>query len=109
MSFKSKRPESPKAPNAPKAGQTIPLVTTIRTVEIRDNPPAANQVKRGKLEYLAGPAKPSKKRAKPVAATQRVVEQRSVSIGRFIGNGEQITAFVMLDSEEVPQQAAANE
>ena len=100
MQFHSKRP----AP--PKAGQTIPLVST-RTVEIRDDKPAANQPKHGKLDYLAGP--PKKKGAKPAPSGKRIVEKRSLSIGKYIGNGEQLTAFVMLDPDEAPQVPAANE
>jgi|GEM_PF-3774081 len=100
MQFRSKRPEPPKA------GQTIPLVTT-RTVEIRDNAPAANQPKHGKLDYLAGP--PKKKGAKPAPSGKRLVEKRSLSIGKYVGNGQQLTAFVMLDPDDVPKTLAANE
>jgi len=101
MQFKSKRPASPKA------GQSIALVT-VRTVEIRDDKPAANQPLHGKLNYLAGP--PTKKKAtKPAQSGRRFVEKRSLSIGKYIGNGEHLTAFVMLDPDEVPQVPAANE
>lgn len=99
MQFHSKRPEPPKA------GQTIPLVTT-RTVEIKDDRPAANQPKHGKLDYLAGPPKKPKKAA---PTGKRVVEKRSLSIGKYLGNGEQLTAFVMLDADDVPKENAANE
>lgn len=100
MQFHSKRPEPPKA------GQTI-LVITTRTVEIREDKPAANQSKRGKLDYLAGP--PKKKVGKPAQSGKRLVEKRTLSIGRYIGNGEHLTAFVMLDPDEAPKDKAANE
>jgi len=101
MQFHSKRPVPPKA------GQAIPLVS-VRTVEVRDEKPAASQPKHGKLNYLAGPL-PKKKGAKPAPSGKRVVEKRSFSIGKYIGNGEQLTAFVMLDPDEAPQVPAANE
>lgn len=102
MQFHSKQP----AP--PKAGDTIPLVTT-RAVEIRDDKPAANQPKHGKLDYLAGPPKKKAKGAMPKPSGKRLIEKRSLSIGRYIGNGQQLTAFVMLDPDEAPQMPAANE
>lgn len=74
MQFHSKRP----AP--PKAGYTIPIVST-RTIEVRDDKPVANQPKHGKLDYLTGPAKKPKK---PVPTGKRLVEKRSLSIGRYI-------------------------
>lgn len=104
MQFHSKRPEPPKA------GQSIPLITT-RTVVIKDDKPAANEPKHGKLDYLAGP--PKKKAAargtKPAPSGTRVVERKILSIGRYIGNGEQLTAFVMLDPDDAPKAPAANE
>jgi hypothetical protein len=39
-------------PEPPKAGDRIPLVST-RIVEIRDDKPAANQPKHGKLDFLS--------------------------------------------------------
>jgi hypothetical protein len=100
MQFHSKRPEPPKA------GDRMTLVST-RTVEIRDDKPAANQPKHGKLNYLAGP--PKKKVAKPAPSGRRLVERKSLSIGKYIGNGQQLTAFVMLDPDEAPKTPAANE
>lgn len=100
MQYKSKRPEPPKG------GDTIPLVVT-RTVTVKNDTPAANQPKHGKLNYLAGP--PKKKAVRPVSPSTRVVETKSFSIGRYIGNGENLTAFVMLDPDEVPKEPAANE
>ena len=100
MQFKSKRPEPPKG------GDTIPLVVT-RTVTVKNDTPAANQPKHGKLNYLAG--QPKKKAVRPVSPSTRVVEKKSFSIGRYIGNGENLTAFVMLDSDEMPKEPAANE
>ena len=100
MQFKSKRPEPPKG------GDTIPLVVT-RTVTVKNDTPAANQPKHGKLNYLAGP--PKKKAAKPASPSTRVVDKKSFSIGRYIGNGERLTAFVMLDPDEVSKVPAANE
>ena len=100
MQFKSKRPEPPKG------GETIPLVVT-RTVTVKNDTPAANQPKHGKLNYLAGP--PKKKVVKPASPSTLVVEKKSFSIGRYIGNGEHLTAFVMLDPDEVPKVPAANE
>ena len=93
-------------PASPKAGETIPLVT-VRTVTVKSDKPAANQPKHGKLNYLAGP--PKKKAAKPASPSTRVVDKKSFSIGRYIGNGERLTAFVMLDPDEVPKVPAANE
>ena len=100
MQFKSKRPA------APKAGDTIPLVVT-RTVTVKNDAPAANQPKHGKLNYLAGP--PKKKAVKPASPSTRVVDKKSFSIGRYIGDGERLTAFVMLDPDEVSKVPAANE
>ena len=100
MQFKSKRPEPPKG------GDTIPLVVT-RTVTVKNDTLAANQAKHGKLNYLAGP--PKKKAAKTVSPSTRVVDKKSFSIGRYIGNGEKLTAFVMLDPDEAPNMPAANE
>jgi hypothetical protein len=100
MQFHSKRPEPPKA------GQTIPLVTT-RIVKVRDDTPAANQPKHGKLNYLAGP--PKKKGSKPEPSGNWSVERKTRSIGRFFGNGNKLTAFVMLDPDEAPTVPAANE
>ena len=100
MQFKSKRP----AP--PKAGDTIPLLVS-RTVTVKNDTPAANQPKHGKLNYLAGP--PKKKAAKPSPPSTRVVERKSFSIGRYIGNGESLMAFVMLDPDDAPKSPAAND
>ncbi len=100
MQFKSKRPA------APKAGDTIPLVVT-RTVTVKNDAPAANQPKHGKLNYLAGP--PKKKVVKPSPPSTRVVERKSFSIGRYIGNGESLTAFVMLDPDDASKSPAAND
>jgi len=99
MQFKSKRPEHPKA------GDKIPLVST-RIVEVRDDKVAADQPKHGKLDYLAGPQKKPKK---PAPAGKRIVEKRQLSIGKYLGNGTQLTAFVMLDPDDVPQEKAAKE
>lgn len=92
-------------PTRPKAGETIPLVT-VRTVVVKDDTPAANQPKHGKLDYMGGPKKKGKQL--PKAGTRRI-EKKSFSLGRYVGNGEQLTAFVMLDPEEAPQVKAANE
>lgn len=91
-------------PASPKAGETIPLVT-VRTVTVKNDKPAANQPKHGKLNYLGGPAKKSKK----APATSERVERRVFGVGRYIGEGEKLTAFVMLDPDEVPKDRAANE
>lgn len=99
MQFKSKHPEPPKA------GDKMTLVST-RIVEIHDEKPAANQPRHGKLDYLAGPAKQPKK---PVPTGKRIVEKRQLSIGKYFGNGKKLTAFVMLDPDEVPHDKAANE
>ncbi len=99
MQFKSKRPEPPKA------GDRISIVST-RIVEIHDDKPAANQPKHGKLDYLAGPAKKLKKSISP---SKRIVENRQLSIGKYLGNGKLLTAFVMLDPDDVPEEKAANE
>ena len=100
MQFKSKRPEPPKG------GDTIPLVVT-RTVTVKNDAPAANQPKHGKMNYLAGP--PKKKAVKPASPSTRGVDKKSFSIGRYIGDGERLTAFVMLDPDEVSKVPAANE
>jgi len=100
MQFKSKRPEPPKA------GDMMTLVST-RIVQIHNEKPAANEPKHGKLDYLAG--SPKKKPKKPAPAQKRIVEKRQLSIGKYLGNGKQLTAFVMLDPDEVSQEKAANE
>ncbi len=100
MQFKSKHR------GAPKAGTTIPRVVT-RTVTVKNDTPAANQPTHGKLNYLAGP--PKKKDVKISPPSPRVVERKSFSIGRYIGNGESLTAFAMLDPDDSPNSPAAND
>lgn len=92
----------------PKAGDTIPLVVT-GTVEVRNETPAANQPKRGKLNYQAKPKKSAPKPKQSAAKTHQRVERRSVAKGKYIGDGQQLTAFVWLDDETVPSQEAGND
>ena len=90
---------------APRAGRTIPLVIT-RVVEVRDTKPAANDShKPGKLNYQSKP----KKNAAPPQPTRQLVERKTYATGRFIGDGEKLTAFVWLDEETMPKEDAANE
>jgi hypothetical protein len=46
---------------------------------------------------------------KAVVKEGRQTERKTLSIGRYVGNGSQLTAFVMLDPEDVLQVQAANE
>lgn len=91
MQFKS-RPYVP-----PKGGDAVPIVVT-RIVTIKNDTRAANKPKRGKLHYLAGPAKG--KATKSAAQNTRVIEKKFFSIGRYIGNGKNLTAFVMIDPDD---------
>jgi hypothetical protein len=91
-------------PARPKAGETIPLVT-VRTVTVKNDKSAANQPKHGKLNYLGGPAKKSKK----APATTERVERKVFGVGQYIGDGEKLTAFVWVDDDLVTKERAANE
>ncbi len=88
-----------------RAGNTIPLVVT-RIVESRSTPAANEADKHGKLNYQAKPPKPQK--TKPDAPSTHRVERTSYAKGRFIGDGEKLTAFVWLD-DDAPEGAAAND
>lgn len=91
-------------PVSPKAGETIPLVT-VRTVTVKNDKPVANQAKHGKMDYLGGPAKKSKK----APSTTERIERKVFGVGRYVGNGEKLTAFVWIDDETAPNGPAANE
>ena len=92
----------------PKAGDTVPLVVT-QVCEVGNDTPAANQPKRGKLNYQAKPKKSAPK-PKPSSSQFRPrVECRSFSQGKYIGDGEKLTAFVWLDDEPLPMPPAAND
>ena len=87
----------------PRAGKTISLVIT-RVVEA-PIPPAANDSRHGKLNYLAKSGKPAKA---PAPADNRVRKQ-SPATGKFFGNEEKLTAFVWLDEDSAPTDSAAND
>ena len=87
----------------PCAGKAIPLVIT-RVVEA-PVPPAANDSRHGKLNYLTKSGKP----AKAPASTDNRVRKQSSATGKFFGNGEKLTAFVWLDEESAPTEDAAND
>jgi len=87
----------------PRAGKTIPLTVT-RLVEARTQP-AANEAHPGKLNYQAK----SKRQPKVQPSVPQRVEKRIHAQGRFIGDGEKLTAFVWLDVETAPKGDAANE
>ena len=89
-----------------RAGNTIPLVVTS-IVESNPSTAANQEGKRGKLNYQAKPLEPQK--AKPKTPSTRRMESKSYATGRFIGDGEKLTAFVWLDDENVPEGKAANE
>lgn len=87
----------------PRAGKTISLVVT-KTIEVSDTPAANAPVKRGKLNYQGKPKNPVKVPPK----TRHRVEKKTYGAGKFIGDGEKLTAFVWLDDETVPAGPAAN-
>ena len=87
----------------PRAGKTIPLVIN-RMVEA-PAPPAANDSRHCKLNYLTKSGKPTKA---PVPTDNRVRKQ-SPATGKFFGNGEKLTAFVWLEGESAPSEDAAND
>lgn len=94
-------------PVRPVAGDTIPLVIS-RIVEVPAEPAARPpQARQGKLNYLAD--RPKKKPSRPAAPTRQLVEKRSYGVCRYIGDGKQLTGFVMLDPDEAPQTEAAND
>ena len=87
----------------PRAGKTIPLVIT-RVVEA-PIPPAANDSRHGKLNYLAKTGKTNK----APALTDNRVRRKLPATGKFFGNGEMLTAFVWLDEDSAPTDSAAND
>jgi hypothetical protein len=87
----------------PRAGKTIPLVIT-RVVEV-PNPKAANDSRPGKLNYQGKPKKPGK----PQLPARKLIEHKTFANGKFIGDGEKLTAFVWLDDENAPTGEAAND
>ena len=87
----------------PRAGKTIPLV--INRVVEEPIPPAANDSRHGKLNYLVKTGKPTK----APALTDNRVRKQSSATGKFFGNGEKLTAFVWLDEEIAPTEDAAND
>lgn len=90
----------------PVAGAKISLAVT-RVIEVSDSPVAANQPKRGKLNYLVKPRQSQAAKAPPAA--RRRIERRALATGQYIGDGEKLTAFVWLDEDSAPQGEAANE
>ena len=89
--------------DTPRAGKTIPLVIN-RLVE-EPIPPAANDSRHGKLNYLTKSGKP----AKAPAPTDNRMCRKSPATGKFFGDGEKLTAFVWLDEDSAPTEAAAND
>ena len=82
----------------PLAGDSFSLVSVQRT-HVREAPPKQEDSRRGKLNYLGGPDK--KKDVKPARPVTRIEERKSLSVGRFFGDGEKLTAFVMIDPEDL--------
>lgn len=97
MQIRSKRPA-----RKPKTDRKIHLVIT-RTLDVREQPSATPE-KHGKLNYQSKPKKP----AKPAPGVRRV-ERRTYAQGQYIGDGEKLIAFVWLDEDTAPKQAAAND
>lgn len=90
------------AERRPVAGQKVPLVVT-RLVEAPEPQP---EVKRGKLNYMvkSKPPVPVKK-----VGTTRHIVRRDTAAGQYLGEGERLIAFVWLDEESAPKEAAAND
>lgn len=92
------------------AGQTLALVLH------RPRPPkspVSPKPHRGKQNYLGGPGSKTKVSrvstsppARPPALS--VSRDRTNTQGRFIGDSEQLIAFVMLDDETLQRNPAAN-
>jgi hypothetical protein len=97
------RKHSKREDGAPRAGKIIPLVIT-RIVEA-PAPRAANDSRPGKLDYQARPKKPEKKKS----PARVEIERKIHATGKFIGDGEKLTAFVWLDDDDVPASTAAND
>jgi len=88
----------------PRAGKTITLVTT-RIFEV-SSPAANDERKPGKLNYQS---KPKKIAAKVQPSARQRVERKSYATGRYIGDGEKLTAFVWLDDDTAPEGDASND
>jgi hypothetical protein len=71
---------------------------------MKNDTPTANQPKHSKLNYMGWPVKKSRK-APPT--TERV-ERKVFGVGRYIGNGEKLTAFVWIDEDSAPKGPAAS-
>jgi hypothetical protein len=80
--------------SAPRAGDVVELVYT-REVWIRDE--KASRPKPGKMNYLGGPAAD---RAKAASRKKRRIVIKTRSLGRYIGDGKRLIAFVTVDAEE---------
>lgn len=88
----------------PKSGDTIRIIHSKRFVSGKR--PEENEIiqeKRGKLDYLGGPIK-KKKSEQPVKSAASPEEKKFSSIGRYVGDGKRLTAFVMLDPEDFPDK-----
>lgn len=84
----------------PRAGDILPIVVKKTIWAVHPVKPA---IKRGKLDYLGGPGK--KTPDKTNGARIERIEKKTVLQGRLIGGEEgKITAFVMLDPEETPEE-----
>jgi hypothetical protein len=78
--------------SAPCAGDVVELVQVRSEWQQMDE--GQPEVRRGKLDYLGGPAA-----QKPVQRKKRRLDIQSRTQGRYIGNGEQIIAFVSLEDK----------
>jgi hypothetical protein len=87
----------------PRAGKVLPLAIT-HVVEVVV-PPAANDPRPGNLNYLGKPRKP----VKPKLPVRERIEKKTYAKGKFLGDGEKLTAFVWLDEDSAPADKAAND
>ena len=91
----------------PRAGKTISLVVT-RVVEARNTAAASEPARTGKLNYQSKPKKAANA-AKALPPGPQRIERKTYATGRFIGDGEKLTAFVWLDEDTAPEGDAAND
>lgn len=94
------------ADRQPAAGRKIPLTVT-RILEAPVPSSAAAATRQGKMNYLA----PSKKAgtSKPAPKIRQRIERKERAVGQYIGDGEKMIAFIWLDEDTAPKEAAAND
>ncbi len=82
----------------PKAGDRITLTLT-RVVQVPNPAPTASPPRPGKLNYLSKPKKTNSKPTQSAPKTRQRIAHHTYTQGKYLGNGQQITAFVWLDDE----------